>query len=120
MMAWRSCSVVRVLACLGVLALGLVAGGGHDRSAGERDPALLAYLAMGGAVADLCGDVEHPGLGDGCDACRLLEAAVPMETAQVGRIALAAREAAGFGVALWSHCGVSVGWHPRGPPGPVV
>ena len=56
-----------------VLAVGVL-GFGHRPTVGPLDPALLAFLAAGGSLADICRDFE-PGeinLGEDCESCRLL------------------------------------------------
>lgn len=52
-------------------------GFAHRMSVQETDPDLLAYLAAGGALEDICGVLEdNPhGLSQSCEACRLVDTA---------------------------------------------
>ncbi|PJI92480.1 hypothetical protein BC777_1332 [Yoonia maricola] len=52
-------------------------GFGHRVAASEADESLLAYVAAGGALDDLCGQGGFGAGGyDTCDACRLMDGAV--------------------------------------------
>ena len=52
-------------------------GFAHRVMAADVDDSLLAYVAAGGALADICGDTGHPTRATGpCDACRLVDGAV--------------------------------------------
>lgn len=52
-------------------------GFAHRVMAADVDDSLLAYVAAGGALADICGDTGHASNAAGpCDACRLVDGAV--------------------------------------------
>lgn len=51
-------------------------GFAHRAAPAQLDESLIAYVAVGGTLDDLCGDAGFGGTGGGtCDACRLVDTA---------------------------------------------
>ncbi|SFR00838.1 hypothetical protein [Poseidonocella sedimentorum] len=60
-----------------VLIVGLcVVGSLHHPDPRPDDPALARYIAMGGKIADICGDPSTDSSLAGCEFCRLTAAAL--------------------------------------------
>lgn len=75
----------RLLLCLSLVLAMATSGFAHRGVESGPAPELAAYLAAGGSLADLCGDVGggHEGV-QSCAACRLIEAAfMPFEAVGV-------------------------------------
>lgn len=49
-------------------------GFAHRIAAADVDESLQSYVAAGGSLADICGDIGAS-LGETCDACRLVDTA---------------------------------------------
>lgn len=100
------------------LALALVAAAApRPADAAPTDPALAAFLAMGGRLSDLCGDPAMPGPHADhrhCDGCRVLAALVP-DPPRCRRAAPAELIAEATGVAQ-APPATAHGIPPRGPP----
>jgi hypothetical protein len=62
-----------IVPALVIAALAIVSA---PREPDRQDPALEAFLSLGGDFADICGQHGHPGRGRHCDACRLVTAAI--------------------------------------------
>ena len=88
--AFRCLSVAAI--CVGLAATGFA----HRGFAAPRNAALTDYLAAGGMIADICGDIRKgkDASAQSCEACRLVGAAVVPETCVVLR-PLQMRPAAG-------------------------
>lgn len=59
-------------------------GFAHRVIAQDVDESLLSYLAAGGILAELCGESEKGthGLGQSCDACRLVDSVLLPKSTQ--------------------------------------
>jgi hypothetical protein len=102
-----------------VLVLLVAALGGRMAPATPSDPALAAYVAMGGSLADLCGG--HGGLdgqgGSGhCDGCGLVGAATVPEPCAAGRPERVEAASAAAGHALPLPAAARRPWASRAPP----
>jgi hypothetical protein len=84
----------RILAALLVPALvfALAAGAaGAGAPPERRDPALVAFLAIGGSLSDICGRSGQAHGTPHCDACRIAAGAIlPTPSGDWRRLALAA------------------------------
>ena len=102
-----------VLAGLLGLALMLVPFG-HRAAAGHDDPALQAYVALGGSLSDLCGSDRSQHADRGCEACRL-SASLALPPVPAGAVAVDARP-----LAVLSRASAAIPRGERHPPAPPV
>ncbi len=99
---------------------GLAAGAaGVSEEPDRRDPALVAFLAMGGDIADICGQRGHGGGVRHCDACRLVSAAIlPTPSYDWSRAARATTlQAPETPERVSPAVSMRLPWAPRAPPG---
>ncbi len=74
----RLCAVL--CAAIAVVVLGFV----HARGSAPLSPAMLEYVAMGGALSDICGSGDADSLvDDDCPVCRIADAAFPVPTSRL-------------------------------------
>lgn len=109
-------------ALLGVVLALAAVGGGHRMAPPASDPALAAFLAAGGTVADLCldgGGLGH-GFGDGarhCDACQpTLAGPLPAPARTLARAAARPARSVQAGRAPARARARRRAWAPRAPP----
>lgn len=70
-------TLFRLMIVVSLFAAITTVGFAHKTSVSDIDPDLLAYVAAGGALEDICGasdDAPH-GMTRSCDACRLVDTA---------------------------------------------
>ncbi|MEJ8560116.1 hypothetical protein QTO30_01905 [Yoonia sp. GPGPB17] len=69
-------SFARLLVVLAVAVAMTGSSFAHRGAPADVDDSLLAYVAAGGSLDDLCGQPGFGGGGETCDACRLVDVAV--------------------------------------------
>lgn len=96
------------------------AGGGHRSAPSAPDPALAAFLAAGGTLADLCFDGGAHGVGEGaphCDACQpTLAGPLPSLARTLARSAALRVRPMPVRRALVRGLAPTRAWTPRAPP----
>lgn len=81
--------------CVTFALLVAMAGSGfaHRAPTAALDESLLAYVAVGGSLSDLCGEGGvGTGAGNTCDACRLVDAAAVPHNDTMATVTLHALE----------------------------